>query len=262
MRAAFALGFATLVMAACAHDAQRTPATAMVSTIATRAPAAAPRGLPAAIVASCAPGAIAALHVEPIHSEDCWPDRCVSVPIWIDNCGREPLFLVTAKSERIGYELEIDPRWRIAPGTRTRFDFPPAGGGIDPGAYTLTVGVGASEDAPRTSLEARVTVVDAALERAKAECAASGGDWGAHGGFVREVGCEPIMRDAGRACSDEGDCQGQCVLEREQVISPTEKRVFGRCSRFRAVFGCHATIGATRAGRVPRRAHFARVCVD
>jgi hypothetical protein len=124
------------------------------------------------------------------------------------------------------------------------------------------VGVAPSTDAPPTLLDARVTVIDAAKERVKAECAARGDDWGNHGGFVREEGCEPVMRDAGRACSDERDCTGQCVLEREQDVSPSEKRVYGHCSRFRTVFGCRTLIGTTDHGRMPRRSHFVRMCVD
>ena len=239
------------------HATAPPPARVATTPIASAAP-------PPAAAPSCAPGEKVALRAPETFTIDCLSGPChPRMPIWIDNCTDEPLYLRSAGDGRVLFEMEPLPEWRVPARARTRFDYPiKEGGWLRAGPYALTLTVAASEDAPAATLSARGTIVDAATERAKADCLASGGDWGSHGGFVREVGCEPIMRDAGRVCSDESDCQGLCVFEREEPISPTEKRVYGRCSRFRYVMGCRSLIGPTNHGRMPRNSHLGRVCVD
>ena len=67
--------------------------------------------------------------------------------------------------------------------------------------------------------------------QARQSCERSGGRWGAAVGKSFFV-CYRNMRDAGKSCRVESDCQGLC-LARSMTCSPIEP-----------FFGCHEVIGS------------------
>jgi len=236
----------------------------------------APKPVPAAstsasTVVAKPPCASPKLVVEPRLEVKCWP----KAPCWehfeyaIDNCTDSPVALkvLLVKTKEDKHEdvvrLEFDPTVVVAPRTQKTFAYPPGPEhkrALVLGEHTLIAQVVRGESA--LMLEASFLVVDPELEKAKADCIERGDDWGSHGGFFAQVGCEPVMKDAGKDCHDERDCQGYCFLEKEEPISATEKRVFGKCTRLRLRFGCHTAIGKTNNGVMPLDRKFPHLCID
>lgn len=79
----------------------------------------------------------------------------------------------------------------------------------------------------------------------------------AKGGSIQPVGkaqiptCVTPYADAGKACTDKSDCQGQCVLEGNlEVQGP----VTGACQKTDRQFGCYARVVNGKAT--------AAICVD
>ena len=106
-------------------------------------------------------------------------------------------------------------------------------------------------------------VTNPARDAAVAECEACHGVWGRHGITQRE-GCICRTSDAGKECRDGADCEGPCLFERFEEVSPGMGVPVGRCSEMRTLFGCNPIIfdGASAAppqslpGRAPH------ICVD
>lgn len=64
-------------------------------------------------------------------------------------------------------------------------------------------------------------------------CEAGGGTW-ARGGRMQEALCFQNFPDAGRPCTRQADCQGQCLDPMETGRPP------GECSPVSPLFGCYA----------------------
>ena len=99
-------------------------------------------------------------------------------------------------------------------------------------------------------------------------CRACGGEWAIHG-IVQEPSCLCPTSDAGKRCRDAGECQGQCLAddgEREvtEPGPPPRGYFVGKCSRFRASFGCHRPIarGALAAGPIVLDEPPGQICAD
>jgi hypothetical protein len=202
---------------------------------------------------------------------ECWPEQiCKSTIAYaIDNCTDRPIRLntlvVTAGKSESVTTITFDTPQIIAARARRSVAFPHDGAPrwLELGKYEIVAAItGAGDDAGGTQvLETSFVVVDAALEKAKLECLARGDDWGSVGMFGT-LRCAKVMKDEGKVCSDESDCGGYCFFERAVAVSPTEKKVFGRCTRTRERFGCHAIIGKTSGGLIPIGNRFPKMCVD
>jgi len=76
-------------------------------------------------------------------------------------------------------------------------------------------------------------------ERARCEAA---------GGTVRRDGmrgweqCIQTYADAGKTCSDNAECIGQCRLALEDAMPDTNASVTGTCQSTDSPFGCYATV--------------------
>ncbi len=80
--------------------------------------------------------------------------------------------------------------------------------------------------------------------------AASAGDsaeaCAARGGQIEMVGrrglptCVVPYADAGKACTDNAQCQGGCIVEGN--LEPNDAPVTGQCKRSNVQFGCYAKV--------------------
>lgn len=78
------------------------------------------------------------------------------------------------------------------------------------------------------------------------ECQRAGGAWGPAGIFPQPI-CRMPTTDAGRACSDDGECQGSCLADlteaqRRQVLNGQRVRALGQCTSAVQTFGCQARV--------------------
>jgi hypothetical protein len=103
----------------------------------------------------------------------------------------------------------------------------------------------------------------------KGACDDCQGLWGVHGiGEVETCICRTA--DAGQACFDGSDCQGQCLVENEAAFqvtregSPPVGFYAGRCSEYVTTFGCHLMIPNGTDSRLPLASDQAalHVCID
>lgn len=197
----------------------------------------------------------------------CWPEepcRSKSVEFAIDNCTGTPIVVrkVLVRSGVKGTEGEVqefEPPLVVGAGDHQVLTYPPQGQkhALELGAHVLIAQL------DHASIEARTfTVVDPSLEEARVECLARGDDWGYHGGMFTVLGCEAVMPDEGRPCSDARDCKGLCIQKGEVGVPRDLKRVFGVCSRFEGQFGCYTAIGHTAQGLMPANRRFRHLCVD
>jgi hypothetical protein len=268
MRRALLL-FALLTGCGRRHD----PITALppvASTSASASPSASSSVTPVVVGPPCATPRIVVADTIEIR---CWPDQhCKSrFSYAIENCTEAPVRLdsVVFKGGNISelVSTDFDPPKIIAARTRLAIDFPYDGTTqyIEPGDYGLVAAVGpVGDDAgPARAIEASFAIVDPGREKAKSECLARGDDWGAVGMFGT-LRCAAVMKDEGKVCHDERECGGYCILEREVVVSTTEKQVTGRCTRTRERFGCNSIIGKTKDGKglIPIHSKIPRMCVD
>lgn len=81
---------------------------------------------------------------------------------------------------------------------------------------------GLAYDAPGTCI---------AENEVKAQCASTGGEWGKWGMRGARY-CMEIMPDAGKACTDSGECKGNCVGKAGAAA--------GTCQKYKTQFGCYA----------------------
>jgi hypothetical protein len=81
-------------------------------------------------------------------------------------------------------------------------------------------------------------------------CEQAGGRWGPAGLFPRPI-CRVPTRDAGRACADEGECEGSCLA----ALTPAQRdvakqwtglrqkqQILGTCTPTVPIFGCMAVV--------------------
>ena len=114
----------------------------------------------------------------------------------------------------------------------------------------------------------------AAAAQSEAACRRDcNGEWGLHG-ISQTPSCNCRARDAGRTCRDDDDCEGQCIahvggdgaVEREVVDRgpPPRGYFLGRCSAFRATYGCERFIaaGARKQGPVSLERPPEELCAD
>ena len=84
-------------------------------------------------------------------------------------------------------------------------------------------------------------------------CEAQGGDWRREG-LLGEYMCVLPYADAGEACTDGDQCDGDCRLEYGPSHKPGTEPVTGVCQANSSPFGCFATV---EDGRVETT-----ICVD
>lgn len=94
-------------------------------------------------------------------------------------------------------------------------------------------------------VEERPTPVITTTPTDKESCEALGGRWGTIG-LQPEEECNLPTSDAGKECSDWGDCEGACIadLSQEDLEEAPEGVVHtkGKCSASKIVVGCHAFV--------------------
>lgn len=94
--------------------------------------------------------------------------------------------------------------------------------------------------------------------RTEAECTEQGGEWGFFGDTIVRR-CNVKTADAGKACTDSGECQGDCVAslsERDKETLSAGQALFmeGKCSVQTLSLGCNYFV---RQGQVK-----GLLCVD
>ena len=76
----------------------------------------------------------------------------------------------------------------------------------------------------------------AMTEAEKAECTAKGG-LVERGGKAQIEACRTRFADAGKACTDNGQCQGGCNAN---LIKPGDPHPVGQCNTYSGRFGCQS----------------------
>ena len=71
-------------------------------------------------------------------------------------------------------------------------------------------------------------------------CEAGGGSVERRGMMGSEMCVRPYA-DAGKACTDESQCEGRCIAE-GRVGAPPDEKVTGICQRDDALFGCFGLV--------------------
>jgi hypothetical protein len=148
---------------------------------------------------------------------------------------------------------------RLAPGARWERAFEVR----LPGEHEVRAAV-VTADGFRVETSVRTARVrNPALEAARAECDACAGVWGTWG-IAQSEGCICRTSDAGRACRDGEECEGLCLFERFEEVSPGMGVPVGRCSEMRVMFGCHPVIraGASSDPPVSRPWRAPTICID
>ena len=193
---------------------------------------------------------------------DSFDDCSGRLVLTIENCG--PALMIVLAIEVTGPTGGL-MRLDFAPGTNVR-----RGTTLEREAFVSRAGehhvrVLASErdGTPFEPAPIAAWVTNPARDAAVAECEACHGVWGRHGITQRE-GCICRTSDAGKECRDGADCEGPCLFERFEEVSPGMGMPVGRCSELRVLFGCNPIIfdGASAAPpqQLPGRAP--RICVD
>lgn len=73
---------------------------------------------------------------------------------------------------------------------------------------------------------------------AKAQCASSGGEWGKWGMRGARY-CMALLPDGGKACTDSGQCAGNCIGQ------PGANS--GECQKYKTQFGCYSVLEGGQA---------------
>lgn len=80
----------------------------------------------------------------------------------------------------------------------------------------------------------------------RAECKAAGGEV-ARDGMLGWEQCIQTFPDAGKVCSDNSDCLGQCRLTATDEMADWDAEVSGTCQATDTPFGCYSTVEQGRA---------------
>lgn len=132
------------------------------------------------------------------------------------------------------------------------------------GSYEYTV-TAHSVDGTVHSGEQTFTARNPKLEKAKADCRACNGYWGALG-ISLETGCLCRTEDAGKRCTDGDQCTGVCLYDpnAKPIVGEPADLLVGECSEHAVVYGCYdyipegaSTQPAPAGGRQP-----GQICVD
>ena len=75
----------------------------------------------------------------------------------------------------------------------------------------------------------------------RAECEAAGGEV-RRDGMLGWQQCVQTYTDAGKTCSDNDDCLGQCRLNIGETMPQPDETVTGTCQASDSPFGCYATV--------------------
>lgn len=113
-------------------------------------------------------------------------------------------------------------------------------------------GEGAATNAAAPAYERIVFSASRATPAERAACEAAGGSVQPSGRLQWENCVQPFA-DAGKACSSDTDCAGECRYEGDAELSPGDA-VAGTCQVTDAQFGCNT---AVENGRIART-----ICVD
>lgn len=100
------------------------------------------------------------------------------------------------------------------------------------------------------------------------ECRACKGDWGVHG-LAQALDCLCRTHDAGKACKDGRDCEGECdASEGKTEVTdpgpPPRGYFVGKCTEFDHIFGCQKLVmdGAAAKGPVNLDEPLPEICID
>ena len=74
-----------------------------------------------------------------------------------------------------------------------------------------------------------------------ASCKAAGGDWHPVG-LLQAEACEIPYPDAGKVCTDNDQCAGQCWAEGVSPFEEAGQKGTGRCQPTNMPFGCHSDL--------------------
>lgn len=88
---------------------------------------------------------------------------------------------------------------------------------------------------------------------AAADCAARGGRMLPQG-RMQSLQCVVSYADAGKRCTDSGDCQGACRIEDAAQAPRAGAAAVGQCAATNSRFGCYTPVEDGKAG--------ATICVD
>jgi hypothetical protein len=101
----------------------------------------------------------------------------------------------------------------------------------------------ASAPQPSQVAQAEAAEVEPTRSEAARDCVAQGGRWKPLG-FLGRWQCERALSDAGQACRDGSDCQGECLAP---AGSDIDQPVLGQCAAVAPLFGCHARVRQGKA---------------
>lgn len=91
----------------------------------------------------------------------------------------------------------------------------------------------------------------------KESCETLGGSWGKIG-LSQEESCNLPTSDAGKECSDSGECEGSCIAEllQEDWNKAVQGVVYtkGKCTAWKITVGCHAFVESRKVQGI--------LCVD
>ncbi|MBX7101302.1 MAG: hypothetical protein K1X89_26530 [Myxococcaceae bacterium] len=223
----------------------------------------------------CAPGAGVVLQAPSVvlrcadGAEACAGELVVTVR----NCEASAqsiaaLDLVQASGASV--RLEFSPAVALPAGTRRALRW---GLGRD-GAVTLTLTLG---DGRRVS-GPEVAVSNPALDELRRSCFRCRGVLGRFG-MAGVLACDCPAADRGKRCFDGGECEGACLVETYEVVTPAAPRrcrggvcsarlatgrPVGRCSERTLVFGCKPYLDGAHPDDPPVTlpAHVAHSCRD
>jgi hypothetical protein len=116
----------------------------------------------------------------------------------------------------------------------------------DPGYWRCSGGSWVAVGEPRTPSPSRACGVEPAIPGDRAGCEQAGGTWGPAGIFPKPI-CRVPTSDGGRACADDGECEGRCLAaltpaQRNEVQDGGRIEILGACTPVRPVFGCMAIV--------------------
>jgi hypothetical protein len=191
------------------------------------------------------------------------PPACEGrIPIAIENCGPGGLMLefIDVVGPNGGVmTMNFSPETMLRTGESVERE----GFVAQEGDYRVLVHAAERDGTAVDAGPVTVPVSNPALDADRAACTACRGSWGPHG-ITGHVGCICATSDAGRECRDGGECEGECVFERFDEVSPGMGVPVGRCSEAEFLFGCNALLRDSVAAEPPQSlpGRVPTICID
>lgn len=116
----------------------------------------------------------------------------------------------------------------------------------EPGYWRCSAGMWTAVGEPQTPAPSRVCGVEPVIPTDRTNCERAGGNWGPAGIFPKPI-CRVPTSDGGRACADDGECEGRCLAtltpgQRTEVQNGGRIEILGACTSVTPVFGCIAIV--------------------